>query len=65
MWDPRFPELAAVRLSERHAQAASELGWPKTPGRLRRHLGATLVRLGERLATPAAPAGRRPASALR
>ncbi len=58
MWDPRFPEVAATRLQEQRTQAAGEAQIAARPGVLRRHLGAMLMRLGERLATPATPAGR-------
>jgi hypothetical protein len=59
MWDPRFPELAAARLQESHAQAAHDAQAGPAPSAFRLILGAALMRLGERLAGPvAAPVGR-------
>jgi len=64
MWDPRFPDLAAVRLQERRLHAARAANTGGGPGALRRGLGAWLVRLGERLAAPA-PARRWTATVAR
>lgn len=62
MWDPRYPQLAADRLAQRRSEAAQHARTPAAgPGPLRRHLGALLVRLGERLA----PAPGRPAAVCR
>ncbi len=59
MWDPRYPELAAARLEETHAQAAQVAQVGPAPSTFRLILGAALMRLGQRLAGPvAAPVGR-------
>ena len=58
MWDPRYGDLAALRLAEAHAEAAQsrEVAATSRSGRrtrrLRRAVGARLVSWGERLAAP-------------
>jgi len=65
MWDPRYPELAAARLQERHALAAQQAQVDPAPSTFRLILGAALMRLGERLAGPAAAPVGRPATLAR
>jgi len=60
MWDPRYGDLAALRLPDSHAeaarsraaQAAATSRSGRRTGRLRRAVGARLVSWGERLAAP-------------
>ena len=61
MWDPRYGEVAAQRLAEQQADAATEPGcWSRRArtSRVRRAVGRALVRWGERLAySPVRSAG--------
>lgn len=57
MWDPRYGELATMRLAADRAAATRDQNPDETTrsrrGRVRRALGARLVSWGERLLAPA------------
>ena len=65
MWDVRYATMATMRLEEQRAGAQDQRQAEEVvdvrPGRLRRWVGAALVRAGERLAPPPVPS--RPAPA--